>query len=302
MNNRLTLNDMAIFATIVKYKSFTKASADLEIAKSTISIKLSKLEELLDTKLINRTTRSMSLTKAGEILLKHCNNMLEEAALAEANLKHYTSNLSGKLKISHPEITGQFLLPNLITEFQKQYPKVEIEVIVSDQFVDILNENIDFSFRTGVLKDSGLIARKIGSEKRCMVASPSYLKNSPLISCPNDLSQHMLLKHSQMINWPLQTKEDEFKYQVKNVNFSSNSLLLIFNMSLAGNGIALVPYYLASPYIKTNVLELVLPSWNVTTDNYYLIYNSGNHNNLLHKSFKDFIITSNLSNSIEGAE
>lgn len=296
----LTLNDMAIFATIIKNKSFTKAAQELNLAKSTVSSRLTLLEKKLKTKLLNRTTRTLSLTQAGEILYTHCQQMTIHAQQAEDSLRNHNELPIGKLKITCPEISGLYLFSQLISKFKQQYPLITIQLIITDQFLDITKENIDFAFRTGIQQDSNLICRHLSMVARSIVAAPAYLKNNQAIKKPQDLNKFPLLKHSLLTSWPLFKGSQKQSIAIKNIAVESNSLIFLLDMAVQGHGIALLPRYLSKTMRQQKKLVELLPEWKVPDNDYYLLYPAGNENRFIHNLFKDFILNANLSEKIKG--
>ncbi|KTD71181.1 LysR family transcriptional regulator [Legionella tucsonensis] len=298
INNKLNLNDLAIFALVVKNRSFTQAALEAGISKAWVSQKISQMETILGIKLLNRTTRSLSLTLGGEILFEHCETMLKEVAHAENHLREYAEAPSGKLVITCPEISGLQIFPRLLHEFKLLYPQIRTHLIITDLFLDLTQQGIDFAFRTGKLSDSGLVSRYIGVVPRCLVASPEYLsKNSPIKS-PEDLLDHQLLKHSSLPNWPLKNREDEYKIHVKNPVVESNSLIYLHKMACLDFGIAFLPYYLCSDALNNKMLIKVLPDWFNVDNDYYMVYHKDKSVLYINQLFKDFILKSDLKEMI----
>lgn len=298
INNQLNLNDLAIFALVVKNRSFTKAASEAGISKAWVSHKISQLESSLGLKLLNRTTRSLSLTLGGDILFEHCQAMLKEVKHAESHLREYTKTPSGKLVITCPEISGLELFPGLLHEFKLLYPQIKTRLIISDQFLDLTQEGIDFAFRTGKLTDSTLVSRYIGEVPRCLVASPAYLFRHAVIKSPEDLMNHSLLKHGSLADWPLKRGDETFKFPVKNPVIESNSLIFLHKMACLDHGIAFLPYYLCSEALKDERLIRVLPDWFNADNQYYMVYHKDKSVLYTNQLFKEFILQSDLKNMI----
>jgi len=298
INNPLNLNDLAIFALVVKKRSFTQAALEAGISKAWVSQKISQLEGNLGIKLLNRTTRSLSLTLGGEILFEHCQTMLKEVIHAENHLREYAKAPSGKLVITCPEISGLDLFPTLLHHFKLLYPQIKTRLIITDQFMDLTQQGIDFAFRTGKLTDSGLISRFIGVVPRCLVASSEYLSNNSPIKSPADLLNHQLLKHSSLPDWPLKRVEEVFKIHVKNPVIESNSLIFLHRMSCLNHGIAFLPYYLCSDALKHKKLVKVLPDWLNVDNEYFMVYHKDKSVLYINQLFKDFILQSDLNKMI----
>lgn len=300
INNQLNLNDLAIFALVVKKRSFTQAAIESGISKAWVSQKISQMEANLGIKLLNRTTRSLSLTRGGEILLEHCEAMLKEVAAAESHLREYAETPSGKLVITCPEITGLELFPNLLHQFNLLYPQIRTKLIITDQFIDLIQNGIDFAFRTGKLSNSRLVSRYIGKVPRCLVASPDYLSSAPAIESPEDLSNHQLLKHSVLSAWPLKRAEESIKIHVKKPVIESNSLIFLHKMACSDHGIAFLPYYLCAESLNKGALVKILPEWLNTDNEYHMVYPKDKSVLYVNQLFKNFILKSDLKDRVGG--
>lgn len=298
INNRLDLNDLAIFALVVKNRSFTHAASEAGISKAWVSQKISQMEVSLGIKLLHRTTRSLSLTQGGEILFEHCQAMLQEVLQAENHLRAYAKTPSGKLVITCPEITGLELFPAILNDFKLRYPQVDIRLIITDQFMDLTQHGIDFAFRTGKLSDSGLVSRLLGKVPRCLVASPTYLSNHSPIENPHDLSKHPLLKHSSLAYWPLKNTQESIKIRIKQPVIESNSLLFLHKMACFGFGIAFLPTYLCVDALKQQQLVTLLPDWLNVDNEYYMVYQKEKSVLYIHQLFKEFILQSGLGKRV----
>ncbi len=300
MNNQLNLNDLAIFSLVVKKQSFTKAAWEAGMSKAWVSQKISQMEANLGIKLLNRTTRSLSLTRGGEILLEHCERMLKEVATAESHLREYAGTPSGKLVITCPEITGLELFPELLHRFQCLYPEIRTRLIISDEFVDLTQNGIDFAFRTGKLADSGLVSRFIGKVPRCLVASPEYLSSSHPVHHPQDLQHHRLLKHSPLAYWPLKKGDELVRIAVKRPVMDSNSLIFLHQMACRHHGVAFLPYYLCAHSIQEGRLVKLLADWLNTDNEYHMIFPKDKSVLYIHQLFKEYILNSDLNRMICG--
>ncbi len=174
----MDLNEIIIFVKVVEAGSFAGAARRLDVPKSTVSAKVSALERRLGVTLIRRTTRKLFVTEAGQEYFQQCLRSLQQISAAEEQVAQRQSIPQGLLRITAPVELGGTLLPSVITEFQKQYADVKLEVILTDRMVDLVSEGIDLSLRAGDLKDSSLIAKKLGSVYFAPFASPKYLKSA----------------------------------------------------------------------------------------------------------------------------
>ncbi len=187
------LQDMALFALVAECGSFTAAAKRAALPKSSVSQRISQLEQTLGLRLLNRTTRQLNLTFAGERYLEHCQEMLSAAERADLALQRLRDNPSGRLRISTPAGLGATLLARLAADFQRQYPDVSLEVSVSDAMVDMVQEGFDAALRTGKPQDSSLIGRRLGHAPRYLLASPAYLAEPHRLSIRSSCSSTVVL-------------------------------------------------------------------------------------------------------------
>jgi len=178
------LNQIRIFSSVAQLESFTKAAEVLRIEKSTVSSKVSQLEKSLNIRLLQRTTRKVSLTEAGEQYLSFCLAALEQLDKGAQFISELSETPQGLLRVSMPHNLGSVLMKNIIPKFLKEYPKVQLEIIQTNKSPDLLTENFDLAVRFGSeeLKDSSLIFRKIHHSDWVIVASKKYLSSQPKIT------------------------------------------------------------------------------------------------------------------------
>ncbi|MDQ2068238.1 LysR family transcriptional regulator [Xinfangfangia sp. CPCC 101601] len=177
-------SDMILLAEVAEARSFTAAGQRLGVPKSTVSQRIARLEQQLDLKLLNRSTRQVSLTSAGTIFLEHCQRVRTEVqagATAMGNVKYQPS---GTLRITCPEVTATYFMPGLLHGFTQAFPRITVELIATNRPLDIVRERIDFAFRVGSVTDQNLITRRLSAIRRILVASPSYLATAPRLSQP----------------------------------------------------------------------------------------------------------------------
>jgi len=180
-NSRMAdLNDIAVFVKVAQFESFTRAAHSMGIPVSTVSRKISELEAGLGVTLLQRTTRKLTLTSQGRDYFNQCSEPLNLLFDAERVLTQTQKKPEGLLKISVPVILGQEPFLEFISGFLKNYPRIKIDLFITNFFLDLIAENIDVGIRFGELKDSTLIAKKLGSQIRYVVASPEYLKGQKL--------------------------------------------------------------------------------------------------------------------------
>ena len=177
------LNEIMVFSRVAQAGSFSKAANLLGMPVSTVSRKVSDLEQRLGMTLITRTTRKLSLTRAGAEYFQRCSDILQGLDEAEAALTQSQARPEGLIRVTVPVGMGTGRFTDFISGFMRKYDRIQVDLYVTNQYVDLTAENVDVGIRFGVLEDSALIARKLGHSSRLMVASPGYVKkHGPILS------------------------------------------------------------------------------------------------------------------------
>src|SRR5258707_11110449 len=184
----MDLNEVLVFVRVVQAGSFTKGAAQLGMPKSTVSRKVSELEERLDARLLQRTTRKLSLTDVGRTYYDYCARIVGEVEDAERAVSSLQETPRGLLRVTAP-INVAFLGP-IVSDFLKRYPEVRLELFCTGRAVDLVEERFDLGIRVGTLADSTLIAKSLGRVGWLLVATPAYLEKRGRPPTPDDLSQH----------------------------------------------------------------------------------------------------------------
>src|SRR5260221_6497207 len=187
----MDLNEMLVFARVVQAGSFTTAAAALGMPKSTVSRKVSELEERLKARLLQRTTRKLSPTDAGRTYYDYCARIVGEIEDAERAVSSLQATPRGVLRVTAP-VNVAFLGP-IVSDYLKRYPDVRIDLFCTGRSVDLVEERFDLGIRAGALADSTLIARSLGMVKWFLVATPAYLKKHGRPQTPDDLKRHACL-------------------------------------------------------------------------------------------------------------
>lgn len=282
------LEGMALFSQVADSGSFTAAAKVLGLPKSTVSQRVAELESVLGVRLLQRTTRKLSLTGAGQLYLSHCRTMLDAAEAAHAAVSRLREQPTGHLRITMPEVSGVTLFPDLVTAFRGRYPGIEIDVVVTDAHLDLVQERIDLAFRTGPLEDSSFVCRRLGDVRRVLVAAPGYLARHGEPETPGDLLQHACLVHHPARAWPLEAASGIVRVEpVPRV--LSNSLLLLSALAERGEGIGMFPAYMVRAALQQGRLKTVMPASPVTRNAYYVIYPSRTHMSAALGAMLDFV-------------
>lgn len=285
------LNEMVVFASVVDAGSFTGAAKKLGQPKSTLSRRITRLENRLGVRLLQRTTRALHLTDAGETYYAYCARVAAEAEEAEAAINNARAEPSGPLKITAP-VNFAGSLPGLVGEFMRRYPKVTVQIICTDNLVDIIGEGVDVAFRFGDLQDSTFVARKLGADRGVLCASPAYLESAPALEKPADLALH----HCISYNLPPQGGVWNFQGAAGNQTvkvyprLAAGNLQVMRGAAIAGVGVCQIPSRLCSADIKAGRLTELLPEWSFRTMNFNLLYPSSRLLPAKVRAFIDFAI------------
>ena len=284
------LNEMAIFVRVVESKSFTGAAKILGLPKSTVSRKITQLEERLGVRLIQRTTRSLHLTDTGTEYYQQCARILGDIEEANVAVTQMQSVPSGTLRVTAPVLFGSTVLSNLISDFMIEHPQVKIDLILSDQLLDIVQDGIDVAFRIGQLEDSSLIGRYLGEVRGILCASPKYIEKFGAPTHPDELHDHQILGHTTHTQWTMHDKDGNEKIINTKPRLTVNDLTSLYNLSMSGAGIAALPVLMSADAIKSKQLIPVLCPWPFDAFPVHILYASNRHLSAKVRSFIDYII------------
>ena len=284
--------DMLIFARVAKTMSFTRAAQDLAVSRSVVSKHITQLEDRLGVRLLNRTTRRLSLTEAGDIFYGYCREVVTSVDDATAAIKAMQSQPSGELKISMSLILGQLLTPAMVQQLLACYPALSINLELTNDYVDLVGEGYDAAVRIGILSDSSLVARKVGSTKLIVCATPTYFGANGVPTSPDELSEHdciiLTTLGSGIPYWRFQGANGAVSVKVMS-RMQTNSDAAIHKAVLAGHGIAYVPEFMVGVDIAAGRLQVILQDYCQQQRGIYVLY--PNHKNLPLKvrAFVDFV-------------
>lgn len=281
--------DMALFALVAECGSVTQAAQKAGMAKSSLSLRISQLEQQLGLRLLNRTTRKISLTFAGERYLIHCQEMMQASERADQTIQRLRDNPSGRLRVTSPAGFGTTLLARLTSEFQQQFPAVSLEIAISDTLVDLVEEGFDVAFRTGKPQDSSLVGRPLGVTPRYLVAAPEYLARHPALVHPQQLQAHRCITHRAWTEWLLQRGSDYYRWLLP-LSHTTDNLLYARACAMAGAGITLLPAFLLENVTLPQPLVRVLPEWQPEPNELYLVYPSRKLNSPALACFIEFVL------------
>lgn len=262
------LTAMLAFARVVETGSFSKAARDLGVSKSAVSKQISRLEDRLGVRLLNRTTRRHSLTEAGTSFYEGCQRMLAEADSAEAAVSHLASGPRGTLKVNAPMSFGVHHLGPALADFLVTYPELSVDMVLNDRLVDLVEEGFDVGLRIGKLADSSLIARRLAPCRHVLCAAPSYLSSRPAPVHPDDLKAHCCLHYSYLSvgqTWRFTGPEGTRKVTVVG-RLRINNGDLLKDAAVEGLGIALLPSFIIGEELRAGRLVPVMVDWRPSLD------------------------------------
>ncbi|MFP8966130.1 LysR substrate-binding domain-containing protein [Pokkaliibacter sp. CJK22405] len=246
----LSSDELTLFSTVVRAGSLSRAAELLGQTPSAISRGLSRLEERLETTLLQRTTRRMQLTEEGEVLLREAERLLEALTQAEESVVNSRRTPEGRLRVDAAATFMSHALAPVIGEFRRRYPGIQLELTSTDSNIDLLEMRTDVAIRIGYLKDSTLSARHLGQSRLRVLASPAYLAAKGTPATADELSQHTLLgftRPAHLNHWPLQIERagqlQSMPPIVPDVAASSGETLL--SLAIAGQGILCVSDFLS---------------------------------------------------------
>ncbi|OWW18988.1 LysR family transcriptional regulator [Noviherbaspirillum denitrificans] len=256
------LAEMMTFAKVVETRSFSAAAEELKTSKSLVSKQISTLESALGVRLLNRTTRRMSLTEIGAAYYEHCARIAQEIDAASETVTQLQAEPRGVVRITSPVIFASLHLAPAIQAFLKRYDKVEIELDANDRIMDIVDEGYDLAIRITDRPSQTMIARQIAPLHWAVCASPDYLARRGNPQTPQDLLDHdCLMYHGIPANregWRFQSGNREVLLNVHGRCRVNNTEALI-RLAIGGMGIVLFPTYVLSEHLKAGRLQVVLP-------------------------------------------
>jgi DNA-binding transcriptional LysR family regulator len=286
------LTCMRVFATVVETASFTRAGERLDMSKAMVSKYVAVLEDHLGTRLLNRTTRRLSLTESGQVYYERCLQIIADVAEAEQAAGQLTAIPRGTLKIAMPVSFGTIKIGPLITEYVRQYPEVKLDIALADRKVDLIDEGFDLAIRIGSLPESGLIARKLAVDRTAICAAPAYLKQHGTPHKPEDLRRHACLNYTYASSgdeWYLKNDREELVVPTSGpIKVNNGDMLRL--AALSGGGIIWQPRFIVEDDLRTGGLVEVLTNYSTAELGIYAIYPSRKHLSAKVRTFVDFLV------------
>jgi len=287
-----TFTAMKVYCSVVENDSLAGAARSLNVSPSVVSKQLSALEDRLGVRLLNRTTRRISVTQEGTAYYESCKRIITDVAEAENAASSAHAAPRGLLKITAPVTFAHRHLTPHLPKFLDMFPEVEVQVQVNDRVVDLVDEGIDLAIRISQLKDSSLIARRLAPNRRYIAATPEYLKKNGTPNAVDDLKEHRL------ITWPPGNPLNDWHFLINGIEriMKVNGAIAvnegdgILTTLLAGGGLGMTQEFLAGPYVREKKLVPLLEEF-VREDNpIYAVYPSNRHLSPKVRAFVDFLV------------
>lgn len=288
------LNDALIFARVVEQGSFTAASRLLSIPKTTVSRKVQALELRLGARLLNRTTRKLSLTEAGSVYYDYCSRIVQDMDEAESAVQQLEGNPRGWLRVTAPFTMCTEFTSALVRDFRELYPAVKIELVLSNDRLDLVAHQIDVALRVGELPDSSLVARRLASYRSFVYASDSYIARHGEPQTPAELALHPALAKSgdqrgQRYFWELHKGEHREEIEIDPVAIANDPFVLR-GLLVEGHGVMLTSEIVACLGPEERQLRRILPEWEGPEVEFNAVFPGGRLISPKVRTFVDFVV------------
>jgi len=286
-------NDLAFFVLLAKHGSLAATARELGLTPPAVTKRLMQLEQRLGVRLLNRTTRRVSLTSEGETYLAQATRILADIRDMEESVSSSRAAPKGLLRVNATLGFGRTTIAPLVSAFARRYPDVEVQLQLTDRAINLVEDAYDLGIRFGELPDTRLGARKILSNHRYLCASPAYLKRNGIPRTPQELAQHRCILHRQnddsYSTWKLQKGRKHETVKVHG-SLSSNDGDVVLGWALDGHGILLRSEWDAAKYLDSGRLQVVLPDYTLPSADLYAYYPSRQQQPARVRAFIDFLV------------
>lgn len=265
----LDLKSLELFVRVAKVGAIGRAGAEMGLSRTAATQRLKYLEQAVGAQLLHRTTRTVSLSVDGEAFLPHANRILDGVDEAISDLRSDPSSVGGELRIASSASFGRKFLAPYLAEFLELYPRLSIQLHLSDAVFDIVDNGFDLAIRLGSLAPSTLQARRVGESPRIVVASPTYISEQGLPQEPSDLTGYNCLVRSNVRTWTSRRPDGKQEDVKVSGNFSTNLAEAVTEAALSGIGVARKCLWEVAEYLETGELiqllpeHTVLPEWSI---------------------------------------
>src|SRR4051812_9792529 len=283
--------ELTVFHCVVKHSSYAKAADELSLSPSGVSRIVSRLEERLGARLVQRTTRKLSLTEAGAEFHARTVQILLDLADAEAEVQETALRPRGTLRLSAPVVFGQQFIAPLLDELLHAFPELNVQLSLTDRFVDLIDEGMDLAIRVGSLSDSRLIARRLCTNHRVLVASSTYLEHRGFPSHPSELVDHDCVLFTSLARpreWNLLGPDGPVTVNVSG-RMASNNADVVASSAKRGHGITIGATLVVGPALLAGELVRVLSDWEFENTAIFAVYPSARQLSTKVRATVDFL-------------
>jgi len=287
-----SFSDIAVFVHVVRNGSFTAAAEKLELSKSVVSKYVTRLEARLGARLLNRTTRRLSLTEVGQVFFERSQRALSEIEEAEAEVSRLQREPRGELRLSSPMSFGILHVAPLLTAFQARYPALTVDMVLDDRKTDLVDEGFDLAIRIGELPDSSLVACRLGPCRHVVCGSPAYFARNGVPQSPEDLADHRALIYRYQAaptQWRFVDSNGNYHEAAINSRLQMNNSLALREALLAGAGVTLTPTFVVGSEIEAGRLTAILTEYRTLEVSIYAVYPQRKYLSPKVRAFIDFL-------------
>jgi len=294
------LSSMKVFMQVARLNSFSAAAQTLGISKAMVSKHISRLEDELDVQLLNRTTRSLSLTEVGTVYRDRIKEILNDIEETELSVSQLSTEPRGTLRIMAPASFGSFHLSRMVAEYLKIHTHVSIDMILTERAPDLVEEGLDIAIRIGNLGDSSLFARKIADARMIVCGSASYFEKHGIPKTPEELLSHNCLTHTTHTGeaWTFKTNQNTFRVDVQGT-VKSNAADALRIAAIQGCGLVHLPIYMLTKDLKNGRLIAVLKEFEGPKRPIHAVYLHRMHLSAKVRTFVDFLYNEYQQNPID---
>jgi DNA-binding transcriptional LysR family regulator len=271
------LTCMRTFVAVVEQAGFSAAAEVLNTSRGSVSKKIAELERHLGARLLNRTTRSMRLTEAGRTYYESVLSILEAIDRSEHVVAGYSDTAKGVLRVTAPVSFGIRFVGPAVGDFCRQHRDMQVDLALSDRFVNLLDEGFDLAIRIGQMDDSTLVAQRLGTVRVGIYASPGYVRYHGTPVSPSDLKQEHCLRYRNRDGgrqWLLNSPDGQLIEVAARGAVSSNSGECLATLAAAGLGVVLLPDFIAEPFVLSGQLQAILPDYQPRSAGIFAVYPS----------------------------
>jgi DNA-binding transcriptional LysR family regulator len=287
------LERMVIFARVVETRSFSEAARRMNLSKSLVSKRITQLERSEGARLLNRTTRAMSLTEAGAVFYEHCARIVEELEAAKSAVSHLHAEPRGLLRVSASVAFGTMHIAPALADFLPAHPDLQIDMEIKDRFVDLADERFDVAIRIAREPSQNLVARRLATVKRKVCATPGYFERHGVPETPQDLEGHNCLTYTSFDPegpWRFKGPDGRMISVTASGNLRLNDDEALSEAVLKGLGIALLPTFIVGRDLQAGRLRSVLPDYVPAERHIFAVYLPTRHVSAKVRAFIDFLL------------